>query len=329
MAESDERFELPPIVNRDDGHPRSVGFELEFSGITLDEAAAALQHATGAQLRSETAAERVLDSDSLGEFSIELDWAYLKRKAAENGEAEQGEAWLEQLSRAAAVLVPVELVCPPIPLTKLAVLDPVVAALREAGATGTEESLLAAYGVHVNPELPRLDAGTLFAYLRAFNLLQWWLVDAHGVDVTRRASPYIDLYPEAYLKQVLSRSEAGMEQIFEDYLEHNATRNRALDLLPLLAEIDEQRVRRVVDDSRIKARPTFHYRLPDCHIERANWSPAEAWNTWCVVERLAGRPDDLDALAGRFVDADRLLLGVSRREWVEFIDQWLKDRELA
>jgi hypothetical protein len=204
-----------------------------------------------------------------------------------------------------------------------------VAALREAGAVGTEESLLAAYGVHVNTEIPVLDSATLASYLRAFAVLQWWLVDAHQVDMTRKVSPYIDLYPDAYLKQLLARSDPALDDIFSDYLEHNATRNRALDLLPLLAEIDADRVRQAVDDPRIKARPAFHYRLPNCHIEKADWSLAEAWNTWCVLERLVDRKEDLDTLTAEFLAADRPILGVSRSDWVAFMDRWLKDRELA
>jgi hypothetical protein len=326
MSQSDNRFELPPTVNKDDGSPRMVGFELEFSGITLDETVTALQSALGGSLRSETVAERVLHVAALGDFNIELDWAYLKRKAAEN---ESDEDWLERLGQAAALLVPVEVVCPPIPITELGVLIPLVAALREAGAVGTEESLLAAYGVHINTEIPALDAKTLFAYLRAFTLLQWWLVDAHEVDVTRKVSSYIDLYPEAYLKQLLSRSVPSLDTIFVDYLQHNASRNRALDLLPLLAEIDDKRVRRVVDDPKIKARPTFHYRLPNCHIERPEWSLSGPWNTWLVIERLAERKQDLNELSRAFLDAERPILGVNRGDWVDFMDRWLQDRELA
>jgi hypothetical protein len=120
-----------------------------------------------------------------------------------------------------------------------------------------------------------------------------------------------------------------MDEIFSDYLAHNASRNRALDLLPLLAEIDEERVRGTVDDPRIKARPAFHYRLPNCQIERPDWSLSASWNTWLVVEQLACRPDDLHELGAAFLDAERLILGVNRSKWVGFIDQWLKDRELA
>ncbi|MGD2137424.1 MAG: amidoligase family protein [Gammaproteobacteria bacterium] len=324
------RYGLPPVLNKDDGSPRLVGFELEFSGITLDETAAALRSSLGAELRSESAAERVLLAGSLGEFTVELDWAYLKRKAAQQEQGEAGgDEWIEHLSQAAALLVPVEVVCPPLPVTGLGALEPMVAALREAGAVGTEESLLAAYGVHINPEIPVLDAATLLSYLQAFALLQWWLVDAHAVDATRKVSPYIDLFPEAYLKRLLSSSDTGMDGIFSDYLAHNATRNRALDLLPLLAEIDAQRVRKAVDDPRIKARPTFHYRLPNCHIEQPDWSLSGPWNTWLVVERVAHRVEDLAGLGAAFLDAWRPILGVNRGEWVGFIDQWLKDRGLA
>ena len=103
-------------------------------------------------------------------------------------------------------------------------------------------------------------------------------MQAHQVDFTRKLSPYLDLYPEAYLKAVLSESHPDMDWILSTYLEHNATRNRALDMLPMLAEIDEQQVRSVVDDPKIKARPTFHYRLPNCLIEMPNWSLASSWN---------------------------------------------------
>jgi len=322
-------FKQPSVAYNDDGTPRKVGFELEFSGLTLDEAADALRSSLGGDLQSKSAAERVLHVPLLGDFDVELDWDYLKRTAARSVEEGEDDNWIEKLSEAASLVVPLEVVCPPIPVTDIEALHPIVAALRDAGAEGTEESLLAAYGVHINAEIPRLDAATLFSYLRAFVVLQWWLVEAHEVDATRKVSPYIDLYPEAYMKRVLSLSKPGWDEIFADYLEHNASRNRALDLLPLLAEVDEGRVRRAVDDPKIKARPAFHYRLPNCNIEQADWSLADSWNTWWVVEELAHRPDDLTDLSAAFLDADRPIFGVSRDGWVEFVDQWLNDHALA
>ena len=318
-------FTLPPSPRNDAGDYRRVGFELEFSGVTMEQAVAALADSLGAKTREQSVAETLLEVEDLGEFNVELDWAYLKRKAAESGDEKSDDEWLELLSQAAALLVPVEVVCPPIPLDRLDALEPMIESLREAGAVGTDESLIAAYGVHINTEIPGLDADTLFAYLRAFALLQWWLVDAHQVDAARRLSPYIDLYPEAYLRKVLERDTASIDEIFDDYLEHNATRNRALDLLPLLAEIDEARVQRAVDDPRVKPRPAFHYRLQDCHIEKSDWSLTEAWGTWLEVERLAADGDALDALAAKFRDAHRPVIGVKRRDWVETIEQWHRD----
>lgn len=321
------RFELPPTADKDDGEPRRVGFELEFSGIELRHTAESLESALAAKVVSHSAAEFELDADGLGRFNVEIDWDFLKRKAAETGSEDRD--WLEFLSQAAALLVPVEVVCPPVPVTRLEELEPMVVALRQAGAVGTEESLVAAYGVHINTEIPRLDAATIFAYVRAYALLQWWLVDTQTVDMARRISPYIDLYSQAYLKRILSRENATLDQLFDDYLEHNPSRNRALDMLPMLAEIDEERVRSVIDDPRIKARPTFHYRLPDCNIEREGWSLRQPWNSWLTVEKLAARADDLDELAGEFLDAERPLIGVSRGGWVKKMDRWLKDRGLA
>lgn len=323
------RFKSPPIIHKSDGKLRMVGFELEFSGLSLGQTSEALQISLGGDLKKKTAAEWTLHVDDLGDFNIELDWNYLKHKAEKNRQGGQTGKWVDLLTQAAPLLVPVEVVCPPIPITDLEELLPMVDALRKAGAVGTEESLLAAYGVHINPEIHRLDAETLFTYLKAFALLQWWLVDAHEVDVTRKMSPYIDPYPEAYLKQLLSRRQPSIEQIFADYLEYNASRNRALDLLPLLAHIDNAAVRRVINDPKIQARPTFHYRLPNCHIEREDWSLTDSWNTWWIVEQLAYRSNDLDGLSEAFLQAERPIIGVNREDWVEFIDRWLKDHELA
>jgi len=328
MDQSGGSFQIPPRLETEDRAPRKVGFELEFSGISLDDAVEALRSSVGGRVVRRNAAEVLFESEFLGTFHVELDWAYLKNKAAEK-DPSVGEDWIDLLSQAAALFVPVEIVCPPIPVQDLAALNPLLVALRDAGAVGTDESLFAAYGVHINVEAPSREASTLFAYLLAFSLLQWWLVEAHDVDMARRASPYVDLYPEAYLLRLCRLNEPSLDDIFEDYLAHNPSRNRALDMLPLLADIDERRVRLAVADMKVKARPAFHYRLPNCLIDHPDWSLAGTWNIWCVVERLSGRREDLRELARAFLAADRPILGVSRSDWIKFVDQWLRDRALA
>lgn len=321
---SDPTFTMPSIIRNSDGDIRTVGFELEFSGITLADTVAAVVSSLDGAVVNETAAEVSVDTN-YGKFNIEIDWEFLKSTAAEEQQANSPDLWLQKLSEAATLLVPIEVVCPPIPVTEIFQLEKLVAVLRKAGAVGTEESLIAAYGVHINPEIPGLDAETIYRYLRAFVLLQWWLVDAHKVDLARRVSPYIDLFSEPYIKQLLTCKKPTLETLIDDYLHFNASRNRALDMLPLFAEIDGKRVRSVIDDPKIKARPTFHYRLPNCLIDNPEWSLSLSWNLWCVVEQLA---DDaaLNSLGEAFLAADRPLLGVDRAAWVARITEWLDDQ---
>ncbi|WP_439887811.1 amidoligase family protein [Pseudomonas sp. MBLB4123] len=323
----DLEFKLPPVTRKADGTPRRVGFELEFTGLTLDQTAATVQAALGGELSRTSASERVLRVEGLGTFNIELDWDFLKRQSAKVEDAQEGSPeWMDLLSQAASLVVPLEVVCPPIAIGELARLDAMVSGLRQAGAVGTENSPLAAFGVHINPDIPHLETASIGAYLRAFALLQWWLVDAHRVDLSRRISPYIDLYPEAYVRLLAERPVASRERLFDDYLKHNATRNRAMDLLPLLAQLDAERVRQAVADPKVKARPTFHYRLPNCQIEKADWSLARPWNLWCVVERLAAAEDELQALAEAFLLHWRPVLGLNRSAWLEYVGRWLNDR---
>lgn len=328
MPEYVGEFRVPSRRNTETGHARLIGFELEFTGLSLDQAAEALSRSLGGRTRTKSVAEREIEVEGLGRFTIELDWGYLKRKASAQ-ERDRDEEWVEFLAQAAALVVPMEVVCPPVPLDRIEAVNPVVDSLRDAGARGTEDSILAAYGVHINAEIPCLDAATLFSYVRAFAVLQWWLVEAHDVDISRRISPYIDLYPEAYLREVLRPFSGGLEDILAMYLEHNPSRNHALDLLPILAEIDVRRVRGAVGEQKVNARPAFHYRLPNCHVERPNWSLAREWNRWWVVEELAARPKDLERLGREFLDAERPLLGVKRSAWVEHVGRWLRDHALA
>lgn len=322
-------FLIPPRRNTAAGAARRVGFELEFTGLSLEQTTAIVARVLDGQPTQRSLAHSTVATPELGAFQVELDWAYLKERAAEARVSGEGTEWVAFLRQAAEWVVPLEVVCPPVSLDRLAVLDALVEALRESGARGTDDSPLAAYGVHVNAEAASLEVDEVQRVVCAFGLLQWWLVDRHAVDLARRISPYIDLYPEAYVARLADDGPDTLDDLFDSYLEHNATRNRALDLLPLLAEIDEGRVRARVDDPRIKPRPAFHYRLPNCSVERDDWSLAQAWNLWVVVERVADSDADLRALSSAFRDAHRPLLGVSRAGWVEHVEDWLCGRGWA
>jgi hypothetical protein len=311
------------------GDDRCVGFELEFSGIALDEASRLICEALGGRRELRSSAEHRVVSARLGEFNIEVDWKFLKDQARASADKGTDDDWTVALRDLATAIVPLELVCPPIPIRQLHELDGLIEALRDGGAKGTATSPVAAYGVHINTEIPSLDATTLHRYLRAYCLLQWWLVQEHDPDTTRRLSFYIEPYPESYLREVMELDAPSLAQMLEHYLEHNATRNRALYLLPILASVDEDRVQEAVDDGRVKARPAFHYRLPDCHIEDPDWSLRTPWQRWLAVEALAEDAEAQQELAGEFLGARRPVLGVNKDKWRRRIESWLHDRGLA
>lgn len=138
-------------------------------------------------------------------------------------------------------------------------------------------------------------------------LLEDWLREVSGIDISRRLSPFIRAFPKAYRRKILALDYAPSARGFaEDYLTDNPTRNRPLDLHPLLVHIHgAELLSRMEEANLVKPRPTFHYRLPNCEIARPGWSPAADWNRWVMVERLSS-----DAALLR-------TLSVSYLEWLE------------
>ncbi|WP_341503954.1 amidoligase family protein [Gallaecimonas sp. GXIMD4217] len=318
----------PQRQTKSDNSLRRVGFELEFAGVELKAAAWVLARTLNGRVCPLSEAEYQVHCDDLGTFNIELDWT-LAKDLARQRQAErpgQEDPVMELVTWISSQLVPIEVVCPPLPLDRLHLLDPLVASLREAGAQGTEESLLYAFGVHINPELPALDADTITGYLQAFILAQDWLIKRHRVDPVRRITPYIDAFPEDYALRV-SRYEGNLDlaQLMDDYLWFNPTRNRALDLLPLFKHLDGDRVAATLDDPRIKARPTFHYRLPNCEIEKPGWSLHQAWNLWCVIEHLACHHGQRRRLLGQWWQYQGKWTGLSEKPWHKALDQLHQD----
>ena len=101
-------------------------------------------------------------------------------------------------------------------------------------------------------------------------------------------------YPQAYKRRVLDPDYwPDLTNLTTDYLAANPTRKRALDLLPLLAYLDEKLVRSALPHEKIGSRPVFHYRLPQAHVSDAMWSIMQDWGRWLRVERLAINPKQL------------------------------------
>lgn len=323
-------FALPAELRTQDGNIRRVGFELEFAGLEFQEAVETVSHVFGVKADTHTHAEAAVEHPELGRFVIEVDSKLAKELAAarargrDNGPGEDSLAkWLINLT---TELVPIEVVCPPIAMDELPQLNSLVSSLRESGAEGTTESVLYAFGVHINTELPDLQPESIGRYLKAFCIAQDWLVRRHRVDAMRRFTPYIDLYPGGYRKRVLNYDEnLDYDTLLEDYFQFNATRNRSLDMLPAFKHLNANRVNAAIDDKRIKARPAFHYRLPNCEIERGDWRLSESWNLWCVVETLAGDRKLLADLAQQSLRFESNLINLTRPPWHKVLDGLLDD----
>jgi hypothetical protein len=110
-----------------------------------------------------------------------------------------------------------------------------------------------------------------------------------------------------------------MAAFIDDYLAFNPTRNRDLDLLPLLHYFDETRVRAVLPNEKINGRPTFHYRLPDARLSDPGWSIAPDWNRWVCVERLAADRERLDAFGAAFLSFEG-----EDKSWANVAEQVLR-----
>ena len=125
-------------------------------------------------------------------------------------------------------------------------------------------------------------------------------LERHQIYIARKLTSFIDPFPTSCLQLVLTESyQPDIERLIRDYYAHNPTWNRALDMLPLFAMIDEKLVRSLYGDKeKINKRPTFHYRLPNCEIATENWFFGVEYRTWQFVEQLA---QDTKAQADSYV----------------------------
>jgi hypothetical protein len=321
----DTTFRLPPHLHNARGEVRKAGFEFEFSGVNLNIAAMHVRKVFGGEHVIRSTFVHCVRGTSFGEFSVEMDTAVLKHRRYEKPLRAVGfdprrhdRKWIEAaLLGTFSTLVPAEVATPPLRVTELAPLDALCERLRQSGARGTRAGLLYAFGLHINPEIASAEPAYLLGVLRAFVLLYPWLKRRTEVDLARRVSPYIRPFPDEYVRLILAPGyPADAGRLIDDYLAHNPTRNRPLDMAPVLAWLDRRRVaRRVQERHLVKPRPAFHYRLPNCMVDEAGWTVAREWNTWVAVERLAADARRVAEMSRDYLRAD----GESLRP---FYDRW-------
>jgi len=271
-----------------DGSVRRVGVEVEFLGPSAAVAAAALARDLGGVVEPEDPHAIKVRGTRLGDLSVELDLRHIhpaRHPDLDVGLGRRGAAFLGTL---VSPFVPRELITAPIPAAQIGDVDKALASLRSVGARGRGVIFQNSLSLHFNIDPPSLDVRTLTAFLKAF-----LLVSDELRRQTSRGSMWLALalppdYPENYKEHILAPDYwPSLPDLTADYLAANPTRQRALDLLPVLAYLNEAQVRQALPREKIGPRPVLHYRLPHAYLSDPNWSILPDWYGWLKVERIA------------------------------------------
>lgn len=310
----------PPVRYDANGRTRTVGVEIELTDLDVPRIAAAVADTLGGTPRQENEYLAYVDVPALGEFRVEADLQLLQeagRRRAARPQPGLLDKALDLIASIAEIVAPFEVSSPPLPYTQLPIMDRLSEALRRSGGTGTKSGPLMALGLHLNPLAPDFNASSIHSHLRAFAVLDPWLRAVRGVDLSRRATPFVDAYPEPYVRYLLDTEKPGsLAEVIDTYLAQNSTRNRALDLLPLLAHLDPERVGPRIHDVRVKPRPTYHYRLPDCRLGETGWHISDEWRFWLIVERAAADETLLSELVEQFREV------LDEHAWTPLTTRW-------
>jgi Putative amidoligase enzyme len=278
----------PVLPNRTPGADRRVGVEIEFLGLSARAAAMILARHFGGAAEAEDPHAYRIQGTRLGDIAVEMDLRHVHPRRRGNLMVKPGARTAALLGRLLSPVVPRELIVAPIAVHCLPEIDTAVSILHVAGARGCGVVLLDSLGLHFNIEVPAADAATVTSCFKAFLILEPRLRREIAQGSLRRTLALPPPYPEAYRRRVLDPAYwPEMPDLMVDYLVANPSRKRGLDLLPLFAHLDEERVRAVLPREKISPRPVFHYRLPQACPGVPGWSVMPDWERWLAVEALA------------------------------------------
>ncbi|MEO1532951.1 MAG: amidoligase family protein [Pseudomonadota bacterium] len=293
-----------------DGGTRKVGVELEFGGVSAEQAAATVARVYDARAERVSAQQFDVRVEELGKFGVELDARWTHPEFVRGKIEDLPESWRDGLDVTIADLVaslagtvmPVEIVAPPIAHDRLGRLQPLIRALAEAGAEGTKHSNVQGFGMHLNVEVASTAPDYLLSVLRAYVLLAAALRREARLDPIRQLQSYIDPFSVAYARHILRPAYApDTETLIRDHIGFHPTRNMELDMLPVFSDIAPGLVAELLPEEKNSPRPAFHWRLPDCRIDEPGWDFLDDWRRWISVERLAADKALLDEEAERFL----------------------------
>jgi hypothetical protein len=329
-------FELAPLIKNENGNIRSVGFELEFAELPIEKAVASIQKLFGGDLhKTHQFYQKVKDSE-IGDFTIKFDTRLLTQKSyrkvfeklgidiqsIEIDDKKMADILENVLESISADFVPYEIVTPPVPMDKLHILEKLRAELFKSKAKGTRASMFYAFATHINPELPEISLNYIIKYERAFFLLLPWLHKKMEIDFSRKVPPFINPFPEAYIDKVLHPEyNPTLELFVKDYHQHNPSRNRPLDLYPVLGHLNASIIENLEGIGNVKTRPTLHYRLPNSLIDEPEWSLAHEWNLWVKIEKMACT-ENLNRWCKKYTKMKKKTWFGFKKKWISEIENW-------
>ncbi len=286
---------------------RHVGIEIELGGLDERQVAKLAADMLGGRPEDQGDQHYIVKATRLGDIEVYLDTAFRKENAG----------MLRKLGLdAARLVVPVEIVTEPIPPEQIRLLDELCARARADGATGTRDGLLLGFGVHLNVATTGDKLDDILPTLQTFALLEDLIRKQDPIDPSRRLLPFVGPYPRKLVDDLADQRFSAVSDLISCYLSHNTTRNRALDMLPIFADIDPDLVESHVGGEKLSPRPAYHFRLPDCGIDDPDWSLQREWARWERLERIAGHAACLADL--------RRSWGEHRSDWTTLRPRWAK-----
>ncbi len=332
-------FNLPAKIKNKKGTLRKIGYEFEFSGIELRNVAEIIMQLFGGNHREVNRFYHEVEQTSIGDFKIEMDSTLLKDESYISALKKIGidlsehplqEPLEDLLKNVASVVVPCEIAVPPVAITEMDSIEKLRSALQTQHIEGTRTSFVNAFGLHINIEMPEQTANTVLNYLRSFFLLYEWIFKESNIDFSRRIPPFINEFPSDYILLVLDPLyKPDLKILIRDYMKYNPTRNRALDLFPIFALMDENYFESFIRDEKNTARPAFHYRLPNCLVDESDWRIATEWNLWVEVEKLADNLLEISKLSEEYIHVWDTTFINFKSKWYQIIKNWKKTGEIV
>lgn len=288
-------FKPLPVTETNAGAPRRIGCEVEFAGLDEISVADALQTTLGGDVDQEHAHLAYLRDSRIGTLKIVLDTALPKDPANPATRAMTG---------VLAKLIPVEIVTQPLLLDELGTFSAALTALETQGAVGSQEAALYGFGVHLNVESSGQAVPHTAKTIRAFAALEPYLRDVFPINLTRRIMPFIKTWPDAFVRDLFEHRPTTLRHVMVIAADHLPSRNFGLDLYPMFKDAWPQDFDEwFAQDSATKARPSFHFRLPDSRLGERGWSLVEAWNMWRLIEEVAQDDHTLSLLENAWLRA--------------------------